>query len=492
MLSTPFWLFLFYLVIFSLAFLTLPSDARSARRQELRIPALEGQLKLVRERRAVELQLQVTAAVRESINDDLESYETTFRLYDKRGLEQLADHDREIPTRATAHLRTIMAALASGSIGLSGARGAGKTALIYSFTEGTATLPVTHTRRGFVVSAPVRYDAREFVLHLFSRLCEAVLGEEGLAHMRHERSVGLQVRRLRGAAIVLALAGGILAVAGVAVLLAKQTSPHGPQQTGLVFIIIGGALAAAAAFLWQWSPLQIARTTRRRETPERHAEVNLDEIRYQQTLESGWSGGLQLPLGLTLGGSSELALERAAMTLPEVVDRFRAYLMTLTTTNYWVIGIDELDKMESEDAARRFLNDIKGVFGVPGCYYLVSVSEDAMSSFERRGLPFRDVFDSSFDAIERIGYLSFEEAQALLERRVVGLPVPFQVLCYCMSGGLPRDLIRVARELVHQGPRPDRQPATLTELAEVLLAAELEGKVAAAIIATRAARPSHD
>src|SRR5215216_3452917 len=136
----------------------------------------------------------------------------------------------------------------------------------------------------------------------------------------------------------------------------------------------------------------------------------------------------------------------------------------------------------------------EGVFGVRGCYYLVSVSEDAMSGFEQRGLPFRDVFDSSFDAIERVGYLSFAETQSVLDRRVVGLPVPFQVLCHSLSGGLPRDLIRVARELVHQDRiladyrrsrrEPDRR-TSLKELVEATVRAELEGKVAAALISVR-------
>ena len=40
------------------------------------------------------------------------------------------------------------------------------------------------------------------------------------------------------------------------------------------------------------------------------------------------------------------------------------------------------------------------LFGIDHCFYLVSVSQDAMSSFERRGIPFRDTFDSALDDIE--------------------------------------------------------------------------------------------
>lgn len=142
--------------------------------------------------------------------------------------------------------------------------------------------------------------------------------------------------------------------------------------------------------------------------------------------------------------------------------------------------------MESDEAARKFLNNVKGVFGVKGCYYLISVSDEAMGSFERRGLPFRDVFDSSFDAIQRIGYLSFEESQRVLESRVIGLPVPFQGLCHCLAGGLPRDLIRVTRELVQAGQRSSESTGLgLQELSLVVVRREQRGKVSAALEASR-------
>ena len=58
-----------------------------------------------------------------------------------------------------------------------------------------------------------------------------------------------------------------------------------------------------------------------------------------------------------------------------------------------------------------------------------------MASFERRGLPFRDVFDSSFDEIIKVPYLGFDDVKRMLARRVLGLPAPFAGLCYCLSGG---------------------------------------------------------
>jgi hypothetical protein len=115
-----------------------------------------------------------------------------------------------------------------------------------------------------------------------------------------------------------------------------------------------------------------------------------------------------------------------------------------------VIGIDELDKLRTADSVEDFLNDIKGVFGVPGCYYLVSVSEDAAAGFERRGAPFRDVFDSSFDDVISLRPLDLVSARKILHGLLLGWTEPFVGLCFVLSGGLPRDLWRVAHELVAQ------------------------------------------
>jgi hypothetical protein len=87
---------------------------------------------------------------------------------------------------------------------------------------------------------------------------------------------------------------------------------------------------------------------------------------------------------------------------------------------------------------------------VPGCYYLVSVSEDAAAGFERRGAPFRDVFDSSFDDVISLRPLDLVSARRILHGLLLGWTEPFIGLCFVLSGGLPRDLWRVAHELVAQ------------------------------------------
>lgn len=115
----------------------------------------------------------------------------------------------------------------------------------------------------------------------------------------------------------------------------------------------------------------------------------------------------------------------------------------------------------------------------------VSISEDAMSMFERRGLPIRDVFDSSFDAVEYVPHLRFDHSRALLERRIVDLPVPFAALMHCMSSGLPRDLIRTARNLVALRTGMPIEDATKALMGEVLELKALAVKVQARRLAFR-------
>ena len=47
-----------------------------------------------------------------------------------------------------------------------------------------------------------------------------------------------------------------------------------------------------------------------------------------------------------------------------------------------------------------------------------------------------------------IGPLSYQESRRLLYRRVIGLSEPYAALCHCIAGGLARDTIRAARQVV--------------------------------------------
>ena len=143
-----------------------------------------------------------------------------------------------------------------------------------------------------------------------------------------------------------------------------------------------------------------------------------------------------------------------------------------------LLEFDELDKLASDDLARQFINDIKSIFGLERCFYLVSVSENAMNSFERRGMPFRDEFDSAFDDFIYVDHLNFQFAAKLLEQRIVGRPIPFFALSYCLSGGLPRDLIRSFRNVLEARER-DAKQGGLSAICIKIVTGEVVAKVRA-------------
>jgi hypothetical protein len=215
------------------------------------------------------------------------------------------------------------------------------------------------------------------------------------------------------------------------------------------------------------------------------AEQNLNEIRFQRSYSSGWSGALKIPVGFDTGTSFGSSLSQKQESLPELVERFRTFV-ELTTRDYSrvIIGIDELDKLKTESDARKFVNEIKAIFNTPNCFYLMSVSENAISYFERRGMPFRDEFDSAFDDIRHIDYLGLDGSRRLLGRRVLNLPEVFLALCHVLSGGLPRDLIRVTRAVLdHAKLNPNKN--SIKEITDDLIASDVLKKIRAIEIAAR-------
>jgi len=216
----------------------------------------------------------------------------------------------------------------------------------------------------------------------------------------------------------------------------------------------------------------------------------LREIRYQQTISGSSTGTAKMPVGLEATFVSGRSYVQQQMSLPEIVASLRNFLELVSEKRRVVIGVDELDKIGSGEKAIRFLNEIKGIFGIKKVFFLVSVSEDAMAGFERRGLPFRDAFDSSFDEIVRVEPLTLAESAALLRRRLFGMPAPFKQFCHCQSGGLPRDLIRSARSVVSvcrsvASASDTQTPATLEAVVSETVRLDLAGKVSAAMVVGR-------
>ena len=557
--------------------------AREQRRQELgeqlQIDASRRRLAALRSAVLEQATAGAALAWRAAISEYLKPcFATEWALSGPAGLDSTVDRQLDISTPAHAKLRFMLDHMRGASIGIAGPRGAGKSTLLRAFCGEQVTRLGSRDALTVATSAPVDYQSRDFLLHLFASLCHRTIERLDTSYERsrwkdrvapQSRSphdlfrlllwvalAGLFMsalmfigsfslaaatieRRLAAAAPVAAMAsaapaprpGVAPAPAAVAVPASAQPPPRGGGSarvplsmllnevgvtpgalfsaslvllaTALLLLAVvalkaarlNGAAAEATAdrasppfvFSFPWFS-RLFKTFRTRAAPKtvdplvREAQDWLAEIKFQQSYTVGWSGSLKMPLGVEGSLNQARSLAQLQMSMPEIADAFVHFLERIAARFVVLIGIDELDKIESDEKAQRFLNDIKVVFGVPDVFFLVSVSENAMSQFERRGLPFRDTFDSSFDDVIAVEPLDFDLARKMLAERVLGMPMQFQALCHAMSGGLARELVRAARDLVELTPQAGTAaPRDLASLGTALVERELKAKLRAAM-----------
>jgi hypothetical protein len=489
------------------------------------------------------IQQGILEECREFIENQLEpSYSTELTITKAPGLAEVLGSSYAINTVEREKLHYMLNNMPSGSIGIAGPRGAGKTTLLWTYCSGAVNELQGRSVLGVMTSAPVEYEPRDFILYLFQSVCHAVLKNfnqdvntppwrnEGYGMTPLSRSARKDLRLIAmgalylGAALIVASfllvrltpkpASAEAAAAPSSASAAATPSPTPAANAanatsvsryfqafgfnpgtvitwGFIVTVIGLALF----YFGGRERLNDGFAVRPAGAKAQENELPLyvekawewvRTIRFQQSYTSGWSGALKLPVGLEGNMNRAISMSENQKSLPELVGGLREFLEAVASDFQVIIGIDELDKLESDEMAQRFINEIKSVFGLRRCFYLVSVSESAMSNFERRGLPFRDAFDSSFDNILNVDYLNLAAAKRLIARRIIGMSNPFRCLCYCISGGLARDLIRTCRNLVELvQEKPDTPVARdLASVCNSLIRQDVKSKVRA--IATSA------
>lgn len=398
------------------------------------------------------------------------------------GLSEVYDSTNRIPTGVAGELEKMLRRFDGASIGIAGPRGSGKSTLVRQYCDEQPGAQNTRVRSGFdwrwlqgyylprligkdlkcFVAAPVDYVARDFVLYMFAAFCRTVIGSYGGIADGLSRAVVTAFWLRRTMWLAKSLAWRVLFFGASALALwywsyavaRALTMP----RTWVDYAVI--ALACAGILNSAWSSAGKLRRWRRQASQGNTralvsaARRHLSSVRYLQTYTSGWSGTLNLPGGAADGQYSR-SVSRAEQprSYPEIVDEFRSFARDVAAAadehrSRVFIGIDELDKIGTAEQAEQFLNEIKGIFGIPHLYFMVAVSDDALTAFERRGLPLRTAFDSSFDEILHVGPLSYIESRRLLYRRVIGLSEPYVAFCHCLAGGLAREVIRAARQVV--------------------------------------------
>ncbi|KAA2264862.1 hypothetical protein F0L68_07240 [Solihabitans fulvus] len=399
----------------------------------------------------------VLPMLRRIINEALEPLQwTTLTVESAPGLVTLRDSSCIVDTSSTKRFRAVVNQLPSGAIGLAGPRGAGKTTLIEQHLGQTGR-PLT-----MFVSAPVQYEPREFVLHLYATLCRAVLARYGEEPHVRTSSEARHNRWINTRLLLTALTMSVAAVVCVILVVGWTPLLHDPKAfgahvrngsllpSGLLVLMVMAIVATVGVRRSQdWQSRVFGRPTA---ALVETAGQRLRQIRFLQTNTVGWSGKLALPMKMEAGWTRSTQQAERPRTHPEIVTELCEFLAEVVAVNHGnpsvIVAIDELDKIESAEQAQCFVNEIKSVFGARRTQFLVSVSEDALASFERRGLAVRDAFDSAFDEIVRIDHLTLADSYLLLRGRVLGVPEPFLCLAHCMSGGLARDVLRVTRSMV--------------------------------------------
>ena len=397
---------------------------------------------------------------------------------DSEGLRRLQDPKLTISTKSEYRLQNLLNRMDGGSIAVTGPRGAGKSTLLRQMCG-----PGSYQTKGppnIYISAPAEYVAREFLAELFQQVCDAYLQQfdrpvagmryRGLRTHQDTKRVLRQVVAISWLAFRAILALALIAVAlgpllkgihlptAITQLPVRHWRDESTQSTEMAWakyhVLIQISLLGLA-FIW-WPDKRLRRrrlgTLQNPELIQRARDYSI-HLKIERT--SSWGANLGLPAvrGIGLSLNRGVSVKYAPWSLPELVGKLRDFITDIskptgTSPGTMIIGIDEIDRIGSVEQAERFIGEIKSVFGILNCFFLVSVAEDVGFLFSRRSIIGQSTLEHSFDDVVVVDALELDEARELLSTRVPGFTDSFVFLALALSGGLPREMIRVARRLV--------------------------------------------
>ncbi len=410
-----------------------------------------------------------------------------------RGLTAATEPAAGAGVPSLAEIERLTERTAAGAIGISGRRGAGKSTAIARFCESRYGSSGPQHSGGrcaegmpglrFVIKAPVRYDARDFLIHLSSRLCETILADHRLVPTIPRRFPWRQA-----AAAVLFLTG---VTAGYRAW--RGAWPEWIWSSARFDAwFAAAACGVASVLLAGWRTRQAWLERRGTIALGADARERLERLHYQRKVTTARQLGFAAS-GATAGASRSREMSELVMTLPELIDDYRDLAeRTVAALRQrqlaggrpeseaavrLVIGIDEIDRIDDAAEAHAFLDGIKAVFGTPYTVYLVAVRPEALLANPRSGSVRPPTLGGVFDETVWIDALPLQGAVDVLADRVVGLPVPFVLLCSCLSGGYPEDLVRIARQIFAVTVPDDGSPRPgvgLNEIADRVVAEEIK------------------
>lgn len=348
----------------------------------------------------------------------------------------------QVPTRAARRAENALRSSDGASLAVSGPRGCGKTALLKELCQ-------DQSRFAVLVSAPTRYAPNEFLIDLFQRLCIEYIKSRGFpVESAGPRTAGaLLVRVMRSAPVLILRLLATITLVGLlawdlAVRSATQDLDRLARLPGHLWadkylltltILVGGICLLLPKRDW--------RMRRRRGEDRLVAEARryLLQLQAEQTATTQIGGGLPV---MQAAFSRAVALRSLPWSMPELVGHLCDFVAHVTneqsTGRTVLICIDEVDRIGSAEEASQFLSEIKAIFGVPQCYFVVAIAEEFGAAFGRRAITGRTIADNVFDEIISVEPMTFDLSRQLLQRRVPGFNDSFVWLSLALSGGVPR------------------------------------------------------
>lgn len=138
---------------------------------------------------------ELLAQARTFINTERQSrFGPAYAVVSSPGLSDVDNSANRVPTLIAAELEGLIGRVGGASIGVAGPRGSGKSTLIREYCEGDSSAADVYEEFEWtsglssnlqkhaqgdlrcMVATPVDYVARDFVLHLFTAFCRAVIG----------------------------------------------------------------------------------------------------------------------------------------------------------------------------------------------------------------------------------------------------------------------------------------------------------------------------
>jgi KAP family P-loop domain len=454
--KTPIFLLLLTVILFPLLppFLAIDWWERNSKKSEVSAEAAKATTDVEKSVRSV-IERSVRAVVHPDFKDP---FKDVLDIGEGAGLSSRVDYHDRIITRYRPAVELHLLRPGGAAVGVTGERGIGKSELLRSFCDNSADeakIKSGGTIQVFV-AVPSAFRGIEFLSLIAQELARAVPGFRTVEEISARRKQWLGL---------LAACVGFIAI-------------------GLSIVFIGGTLSWRITHLWISTMLSIGglililggeflffmgrlRVSRRQ--VHRDAERLALRLTYAETISSQTEGSVSWS-GVGLKRSGGRSLSSLPLTEGALIFEIKTLADKLARSGYRiVIGIDEMDKLESGQATDEFLNSVKQLFAIKECSFIVSVSTSAWAKFVRRGINLRDALDSSLDAIESVGALDFREVRSLILHRRVEMRDSQTLLCYILSGGLPREAMRFARALATRNRDGEVRTHTLAEVGGLVL-----------------------